>query len=341
MNNNSLPFLGIMMAALILISLAGGQCPVGGCGGSGDSSWQESAQAFLSSDVPILGLKQNQNFESGSFKASESVGGAVNTTPERDAPKVSSNYIQPESRIDLFPMGKLLKSMDSISSSAMIVDVSNQRSIGDAHIRGAINIPSKSFLYDNGTLRNVSELTEIIGTKGITSDDDVIVYSDTFGSGESTFVLWMLSYLGHEDVKALDGGLNGWIAASLPMETKENARPAAKFSPNLKTKLLADYDYIKSGTASMVDARTFQEFGKERIPNAVFIDPEHILENDRLKDGAELNDTFARLDQNKPVIVYANDLMSASLVWYALQVMGFDSRIYTWQDWQAHEGLTI
>jgi thiosulfate/3-mercaptopyruvate sulfurtransferase len=151
----------------------------------------------------------------------------------------------------------------------------------------------------------------------------------------------MLRYLGHEDVKALDGGLDDWIAASLPMETKENARQAAKFNPNLKTELLADYDYVKSGTANMVDARTFQEFGKARISNAVFIEPDHILENGRLKAGAELNDTFARLDRNKPVIVYSGDLMNASLVWYALQLMGFDSRVYAWQDWQAHEGLMI
>ena len=338
MKNNSLPFLGIMMAALILVSFASGQCPVGGCG-SGDSSWQESAQAFLSSDVPILGLKQNQNFESGSFKAGEPVGGAVKSTPERNVPNGSTDYVQPESRIGLFPVGKLLKSMDSVSNSAVIADVSNNRSKGDAHIRGAINIPSKSFLYDNGTLRNVSELTAILGEAGISADDAMMVYSDAFSSGESTFVLWMLSYLGHEDVKALDGGLDSWIAASLPMETKENARPAAKFNPNLKTKLLADYDYVKSGTANMVDARTFQEFGKARIPNAIFIEPDHILENGRLKAGAELNDTFARLDRNKPVIIYSSDLMSASLVWYALQLMGFDSRIYTWQDWQAHEGL--
>jgi thiosulfate/3-mercaptopyruvate sulfurtransferase len=125
------------------------------------------------------------------------------------------------------------------------------------------------------------------------------------------------------------------------METKENIRPSAKFNPNLRPKLLADYDYVKSGTANVVDARSFQEFGKTRIPNAVFIGPEHILENGRLKAGAKLNDTFARLDRNKPVIVYSSDLMSASLVWYALQIMGFDSRVYTWQDWQAHEGLKV
>ena len=340
MKNNSHSFLGIILATSIVISLAGGQCPVGGCG-SGDSSWQESAQAFLSSDVPLVGMKQNQNFESGSFKAGEPVGGTVNTTPERNVPIVNADYVQPESRIDLFPKSNLIKSLDSISSSAVIADVSNQRAKGDAHIRGAISIPSKSFLYDNGTLRNVSELTAILGTKGITAEDAVMVYSDTFSSGESTFVLWMLRYLGHEDVKALDGGLDDWIAASLPMETKENAKQAAKFNPNLKTKLLADYDYVKSDTAGIVDARTFQEFGKARIPNAVFIEPDQILENGRLKAGAELNDTFARLDRNKPVIVYSGDLMRASLVWYALQLMGFDSRVYAWQDWQDHEGLMI
>jgi thiosulfate/3-mercaptopyruvate sulfurtransferase len=340
MKDNFHQVLGTMLATLIMISLAGGQCPAGGCG-SGDLSWQESAQAFLSSDAPIVGMKQNQNFEAGSFKAGEPVGGAINTTIERHDSKASVDYVEPESRTALYPMGKLLKSMDSISSSAVIADVSNQRSKGDAHIRGAINIPSKRFLADNGTLRNVSELTEILGTAGITDQDALIVYSDTFRSGESTFVLWMLRYLGHDDVKALDGGLDSWIAASLPLETKENARQAAKFNPYLKTEILADYNYVKSGVASIVDARTFQEFGNAKIPNAVFIDPEQVMENGKLKAGAELNDTFARLDRNKPVIVYANDLMRASLVWYALQLMGFDSRIYTWQDWQDHESLKI
>jgi thiosulfate/3-mercaptopyruvate sulfurtransferase len=231
--------------------------------------------------------------------------------------------------------------MNSISGKDVVLDVSNQRSPGEAHIAGAVRIPSKSFLSDNGTLRPVSELVAQLGKAGISDKDAVVVYSDTFSSGEAAFVLWMLRYLGQERVQALDGGLQDWIAASLPLETKENVRPQSKYVPHLRPELLSDYNSIKSGKAQTVDARTFQDYGKSRIPNAIFIGPESLMEGGRIKAASNLNDTFARLSRSQTVAVYSNDLLNASLVWYALQLMGFDSRIYTWQDWQAHEEALI
>jgi thiosulfate/3-mercaptopyruvate sulfurtransferase len=258
--------------------------------------------------------------ETGSFKAGESIGAVVKA----------------KSRTGLFPAGELLKPMDSFSGPDVVVDVSNQRSEGEAHIKGAIDLPIKSFLFDDGTLRPVSETAAIFGAAGISQEDAVIVYSDTFRSGEATFVLWLLCYLGQDDVKALDGSLEDWSRASLPLETKKNVHSLANYSPSMRSELLASYDFVKSGAAQMVDARTFQDFGKGRIPKAFFIGPEQILENGKVKAGASLTDTFAKLDRKRPVVVYSNDYFSASLVWYALQLMGFDSRLYTWQDWQAH-----
>lgn len=331
-----LPFLGFIMTALLLISQADGSaCSVGGCGG--DESWTESAQSFLSSDVPIVGLTQNQSKPPNSFKAGIPASGRVNTTQNRTIPSIGGEYIQTESRTKLFLASQMLKPMDSISEKYVVMDVSNKRSVGEARIRGANGIPSKRFLYENGSMRSAPELAAILGQAGISDKDAVVVYSDNFNSGEAAFVLWMLCYLGHEDVQTLDGGLEDWIAASLPLETKENVRPAFSYFPHLRPELLSDYDFIKSGKAQMVDARTFQDFGKSKIPSAIFISPESILEGGRIKTGAKLNDTFARLDMSRPVAVYSNDLLNSSMVWFALQLMGFDSRIYEWQDWQAHE----
>jgi thiosulfate/3-mercaptopyruvate sulfurtransferase len=217
------------------------------------------------------------------------------------------------------------------------MDVSNQQSNGSAHIRDSIHVPSKEFLHDNGTLRPVSDIAATLGQAGISRDDRVVVYSDTFRSGEAAFVLWLLRYLGQENVLALDGGLDDWTAASLPLETREFLRASANYSAELRPDMLDDYDYVKSGAAQTVDARSFQDFGKGRIPGAFFISPDDILEGGLLKPGAQLNDTFAKLDRKRPVVVYSDDLNNASLVWYALQLMGFDSRQYSWQDWQAHE----
>jgi len=340
-----LSFLAIIIAALAMTPWAEGGCSVGGCGG-GDDSWAASAQSFMNSDAPLVGVTANQNtksssFSSGSFRAGQPVGEAVNKTVNNTVPSsipsLSGVYVAPGSRADLFPAPGMLKSLDAISEKDVVLDVSNSRSPGEAHIRGAIHIPAKSFFYENGTLRSVSELAEILGGAGISREDAVMVYSDSFSSGEATAVLCMLRYLGQEDARALDGGLDNWIAMSLPMETKENVRSPVSYVARPRAELLADYDFVKSGQAQMVDARSFQDFGKARISNATFISPENVLEEGRLKAGAGLKDTFARLNASRTVVVYASDLYSASVVWYALQLMGFDARIYTWQNWQAHE----
>lgn len=349
MKISSLSFLAIIMAALAITSWAQGACPVGGCGG-GEESWTASAQAFINSDVPLVGANGNQNigsssFSSGSFQAGQPVGEAVNKTGNSTirsvVASVSGVYVAPGSRADLFPAPGMLKSLDALSPEDVVLDVSNSRSPGEAHIRGAVSIPAQSFFDENATPGNVSELAFTLGESGISREDAVMVYSDSFASGEATAVLWMLRYLGHEKARALDGGLDNWLAASLPMETKDNVRPPVSYAASPRAELLADYDFVKSGQAQMVDARSFQDFGKDRIGNATFISPENVLEEGRLKAGEDLKDIFARLNASRTTVVYASDIYRASVVWYALQLMGFDSRIYAWQDWQYHEELKV
>jgi thiosulfate/3-mercaptopyruvate sulfurtransferase len=236
----------------------------------------------------------------------------------------------------------MLKSLDAISEGDVVLDVSGSRTPGQAHIRGSINVPAKSFFYENGSLRNTTDLEAILSGAGVTDNNPLMIYSDTFGSGEATATLFALRYLGHNEVRALDGGLDNWIAASLPLETANNVRPPARYVAGpARSQLLADYDYVLSGQAQMVDARTFQQFGKSRILNATFIGTESVLDGGRLKNGTDLRDTFARLNASRPAVVYSDDIYGASVVWFALELMGFDARIYPWQDWQAHEEKSV
>lgn len=283
----------------------------------------------MNSDVPLVGVAGTQSTNSistGSFQAGQPAGEA---------------YVATGSRAASFPAPGMLKSLDAISEKDVVLDVSGKRSPGQAHIRGSLNLPAKNFFYENGTLRSVADLAAILGIAGISQYDALMVYSDSFSSGEATAVLYALRRLGHNNVRALDGGLDNWIAASLPMETKENVRSPVSYAPRLRDELFADYDYVKSGQAQMVDARSFQEFGKSRILNATFISPESVLEEGRLKNGTDLKDTFARLNAGRTAVVYSDDIYGASVVWFSLQLMGFDARIYSWQDWQACEARPI
>ena len=351
---SSLPFiLSILIAVSASAPLAHASCSVGGCG-SGSDSWLESAQAFMNSDVPLVGATSaasansinSNSISSGSFRAGEATGAAgaktVSSTPNVASSSTSGAYVAPGSRADSFPKPDMLKSLDAIAEGDVVLDVSSSRAPGQAHIRGSINIPAKSFFYENGSLRNTTDPEAILGKAGVTQNDPLMIYSDTFGSGEATAALFALRHMGQDEVRALDGGLDNWIAASLPLETAENVRPPAKYIAGpARSELLADYDYVLSGQAQMVDARTFQKFGKSRILNATFISPESLLEGGRLKNGTNLQDTFARLNASRPVVVYSDDIYGASIVWFALELMGFDARIYPWQDWQSHEERSV
>jgi thiosulfate/3-mercaptopyruvate sulfurtransferase len=51
----------------------------------------------------------------------------------------------------------------------------------------------------------------------------------------------------------------------------------------------------------------------------------------------QLKKIFMMLDPDKPVVAFTNTGMKASVVWFALEMMGYDARLYSYQDWMAHQ----
>lgn len=332
--------LAFLVASSGIVPTADAACSVGGCG-SGEDSWLTSAQSFISSDVPLVGVSASATAGSDfaysrSFRAGQQAK-SNNSTPS-GIPALAEAYVTPGSREELFISPHMLKSLDSLSEGEVALDVSSRCSPGQSRIRGAVNIPARDFFQDNGSLRNISELAGLLGQAGISSSDSIMIYGESFGSGESTAVLYALRSLGHEKARALDGGLDNWMAASLPMESRETVRSPNGYIPGSPLEAPADYDLVRSGSVQLIDARRIQDFGKEKIGNASWISPESLLAEGRLK--ADLNDTFARLKANQTAVVYSDDIFGASIVWFALELMGYDARVYRWQDWQEHEKLS-
>ncbi len=329
--------LAFLVASSGIVPTADAACSVGGCG-SGEDSWLTSAQSFISSDVPLVGVSASATAGSDfaysrSFRAGPQAK-SNNSTPS-GIPALAEAYVTPGSREELFISPHMLKSLDSLSEGELALDVSSRRSPGQSRIRGAVNIPARDFFQDNGSLRNISELAGLLGQAGISSSDSIMIYGESFGSGEATAVLYALRSLGHEKARALDGGLDNWMAASLPLESRETVRAPTGYVPGRPLEAPADYDLVRSGSVQLIDARKIQDFGKEKIGNASWISPESLLAEGRLK--ANLNDTFARLKANQTAVVYSDDIFGASIVWFALELMGYDARVYRWQDWQEHE----
>lgn len=305
-------FLGVLTFSLIAFAPAADA----GCSCSG-GTWDP--YSFLNGDS-----ETGQPVKTGSTQSSaaQSSGSAAQKTTDR---------------YDSFPNGDILKPMKSVSSSEVVLDVSNGEGYAASHIKNAIHIPTKDFLDNEGNLRTAEELAKILGDAGISTDDSIVVYGTSERSGEPEFAFLVLSYLGQKDVKLLDGNLEDWKAAGLPVEEQENKMPVVEYKPQVNSGIIAEYEYVKSGEAQIVDARPFLEFSSGRILGSTAFDPANVIKGDKIKDAGDLSTVFDRLSKETPIVVYSSDYSRSSLVWYALRLMGYEAGIYTWDDWKAHE----
>lgn len=235
-----------------------------------------------------------------------------------------------------------LISPDEVVDSDVILDVGQGYST--SHVKGAVPLYWETLLDEDNTPKSASEMSEVLGDAGVSPDDSVVIYGDCVecgGKSVATFVFWAMRYLGHDDVKVLDGGIDAWKEAEKPVESNSNSRPATVYTPRIKSSLLSDYASITSGQVQLVDARTLQEFASDKIPGAIHVDYEEILKNDQIKNGEDLGSIFEKLDEDLPVAIYSNAGAKASMIWYALQLMGYESSIYTWNDWLSHQSQSV
>jgi thiosulfate/3-mercaptopyruvate sulfurtransferase len=326
-------------------------CYSGACG-LDNNNWEDTAKAFMNSDVPSVGTNilgtSGSSFRvlspDGASKEDTSKDSSIEPLNEfaRDskanAPEAAKSskfdYNRPPLRSDLFVRGQVLEPLLSVSSSDLVLDVSNGDRYPRNHARDALHLPSDIFLRENGSLKSVDDMAEILGHVGVVGNDPFVVYGDSME--EAALVFWVLRYLGSDSAKVMDGTFDDWIQASLPLVSGDNPRKPSEYVPRVRQDLLASYNYVSSGDPQIVDSRSFQEFGKGRIPGSIFVPPEQIMDKGLLMDPSGLNQSFSTLDKSRSVVVCCADLASGSLVWYALQLMGFDSRLYPWSDWMSH-----
>ena len=104
---------------------------------------------------------------------------------------------------------------------------------------------------------------------------------------------------------------------------------------------VGSYEYVKSGEAQLVDARTSHEFNISSIPKAINIPYGGVLDNHTIKNETALKNVFIGLSKDKPVVAFTNTGIKASVVWFALELMGYDAKLYAYQNWydnQAYGG---
>ncbi len=344
-----------VMALLVLANAAlGGEAYCDAC--ASDSGWSGAKaldqignpNAGAASEV-MPGLSTAQKNRVGIWKeplsgfTNDNTTKPVNTATDdnasvKDVPAktaLQSKPVQDNTAIVRSTVAKsMLVPIEDVSATDILLDISENAT---EHIQGSVAIPYTDFM-NNGSLLSVSDISRILGDAGISSTDPVVVYGECMpcggGPSPATYVYWMLKSMGQENVRVLDGTIKDWAAAGKPVVKETAIRPSKNYTAQFTPDLIATYDYVKSGSAQIIDARTQQEFGNGSVPGSMNIPYEGVITgNSRIKNETQLVKVFSWLNKNQPVVVYTNTGIKGSVEWFALELLGYDAKLYSYADY--------
>ena len=204
------------------------------------------------------------------------------------------------------------------------------------HIPGAIPILHDEYSHPAffDRIAPPLQVQKVLGEKSINNQKRIVLYGN---EGSQARIYWMLKMYGCDNqIQILDGGIEKWKAAGyetsaalLPVTPSQFVVNPAKSDPNIYTNLEEVVDSILNYTPNtiIVDTRTQHEYLCGHIPVSVNISPNDILNEDStFKPESELAAILATkgVTPNKKVLVYCNDGVLSSLLWYVLhELMGY------------------
>jgi thiosulfate/3-mercaptopyruvate sulfurtransferase len=274
-----------------------------------------------------------------------------------------STVLAADERATTYPRGDLLVEPTDfrkadVARGFLILDARGKASYLEGHIPGAVWLDQVTWTRSFKDGKDAEAWAKRIGELGIDGRKPVVIY----GIGRSqdpARMWWILRYWGVPDVRLLNGGWQAWVKAGGESEKEPNRSRAVEFKPRprderlaTKTDLLAA---LRDKPPQIVDARSLNEYcglaetarRNGAIPGAVRLEWSDTLDRDgRFKSAEELAKLFkaAGIDPKKPAVTYCQSGGRASVVAFALELMGGeDVRNYyrSWAEWGNEEDTPI
>ncbi|MEH6942459.1 sulfurtransferase [Bacillus sp. JJ722] len=236
-----------------------------------------------------------------------------------------------------------------------------QQQYNQDHIPGAVYFHLEkdlsSAVAEHGgrhPLPSLESFKQTLEKAGIQNNDLIVAY-DGGDVAFATRFMWMIKYVGHDQVGVLNGGYNQWKEAGYPTEECVSRFSTSTYQLNVQAHLLAHYEEVKqisqseSDSKILIDSRDYNRFsGKEEpidkrpghIPNAVNYPWTEGVENSRLLGKEKQQERFHELDRNKEIIVYCGSGVTATPNYFALKEAGFDNvKVYigSYSDWVSYD----
>lgn len=198
-------------------------------------------------------------------------------------------------------------------------------------------------------LPDISDLQASARRWGLRSGRTIVVY-DGDRSMTAARAWWVLRWAGFDDVRVLDGGLPGWLAAGMPVAHRAPAptRSDIVLTAGHMPEIGADEALALARGAVLLDARIRPNYiggpveagqpPRGHIPGGVSAPaPDNVTDYGNFADSATLREMYRVLgaDGSRPVGVYCGAGMSAAHTVLALAAIGIDAAMYvgSWSAW--------
>ncbi len=242
----------------------------------------------------------------------------------------------------------------SKKGSAIVVDTRPEEDYLKGHIPGAISLGRQKLkagllLRDTMVMmRPLGELEEILGSKGIARESEIILYGEK-SDFYATVVYWILDVLGFREIRFFNDGIDGAAASGVELETTVNALAPVKLKASLDDSLVATtdkvYKNLTSKEAVVLDVRTGGEHSGGdvrgalrggRIPGSIHIHVEDNLTDPKarnLRPVNELKELYKNLDPNREVILYCYVATRTTYTYVILKALGFKKVVNYDESW--------
>lgn len=243
------------------------------------------------------------------------------------------------------------------ATDLLIVDVGDPSRYNKAHIPGAVRLDYEALIRREppimGLAPEPAELARQLGGIGVADDMEVVAY-DSDGCGKASRLAWGLDWLGHSRCSVLDGGLQGWLASNLAVESDPVTPQPRSLEPRVRRpECLVEARWIveqlNNPHVLLLDCRTHEEYTGEQalaergghIPGAVHLDwaalkdPEYAP---ALRSETEIRSMLAErgVTPQHEIVVYCQSHHRSSLMYVVLRAFGFPRlRAYagSWSEW--------
>ena len=199
-------------------------------------------------------------------------------------------------------------------------------------------------------LPRVEDFTDTLGAWGISDASNVVVYDDMSGAIAAR-LWWMLRWTGHRAAYLLDGGLQAWEAAELPLDREIPAVRATEYvAHDVHRDWVVSTEQVSlelANGARLVDARAPERFQgltepidsvAGHIPGAINWPFSEALRSDgSMRPADELHTRLKQLsDQPGGFIAMCGSGVTACHLLLAVNAAGLgDGRVYagSWSEW--------